>query len=89
MSQIQSTLAEEIDPTNDNLNEIVSFVSDLEVGDESNNEIDQPQADSLNSVDEELTGENSNEDVDDVGGQDQINENNGEEQLDSNDDQDA
>ena len=89
MSQIQSTLAEEIDPTNDNLNEIVSFVSDLEVGDESNNEIDQPQADSLNSVDEELTGENSNEDDDDVGGQDQINENNGEEQLDSNDDQDA
>ena len=89
MSQIQSTLAEEIDPTNDNLNEIVSFVSDLEVGDESNNEIDQPQADSLNSVDEELTGENSNEDVDDVGGQDQINENNGEEQLDSNEDQDA
>ena len=88
MSQIQSTLAEEIDPTNDNLNEIVSFVSDLEVGDESNNEIDQPQADSLNSVDEELTGENSNED-DDVGGQDQINENNGEEQLDSNEDQDA
>ena len=88
MSQIQSTLAEEIDPTNDNLNEIVSFVSDLEVGDESNNEIDQPQADSLNSVDEELTGENSNED-DDVGSQDQINENNGEEQLDSNEDQDA
>ena len=89
MSQIQSTLADEIDPTNDNLNDIVSFVSDLEVGDESNNEIDQPQADSLNSVDEELTGENSNEDDDDVGGQGQINENNGEEQLDSNEDQDA